>query len=61
VKVARQEGAICNLAPEYDDCRRLAKEKELPLKEVYEIVKEAARRHLGGTLSNTAMPSDDLA
>ncbi len=58
VKVARQEGVICNLAPEYDDCRRLAKEKGLPLKEVYETVKETARRHLGGTIDCTVVPGD---
>ncbi|MDO9585428.1 MAG: DUF111 family protein, partial [Syntrophales bacterium] len=47
VKIARQEGKICNLAPEYEDCRRLAKENNLPLKEVYDLIKGEARWKLG--------------
>jgi uncharacterized protein (DUF111 family) len=42
VKIARQEGKICNVAPEYEDCRRLAQENKLPLKAVYDVVKAAA-------------------
>jgi uncharacterized protein (TIGR00299 family) protein len=42
VKIARQDGKICNVAPEYEDCRRLAQEKKLPLKAVYDVVKAAA-------------------
>jgi uncharacterized protein (TIGR00299 family) protein len=34
VKVARRHGTVVNVAPEYDDCRRLASEKSVPLKEV---------------------------
>ncbi|MBI3666054.1 MAG: nickel pincer cofactor biosynthesis protein LarC [Acidobacteria bacterium] len=34
VKVARDGSGIRNFAPEYEDCRRLAREKGLPLKEV---------------------------
>jgi uncharacterized protein (TIGR00299 family) protein len=34
VKVARRNGVVMNVAPEYDDCRRLAAEKSVPLKEV---------------------------
>ncbi|MGH9397906.1 MAG: nickel pincer cofactor biosynthesis protein LarC [Terriglobia bacterium] len=34
VKVARSNGRVLNAAPEYDDCRRLAEEKSVPLKEV---------------------------
>jgi len=44
VKIARQEGKISNVAPEYEDCRRLAQENKLPLKAVYDIVKAAAGR-----------------
>ena len=42
VKIARLEGKICNVAPEYEDCRRLAQENKLPLKTVYDVVKAAA-------------------
>jgi len=34
VKVAKQEGKVINVAPEYDDCQRLATEKSVPLKQV---------------------------
>jgi uncharacterized protein (TIGR00299 family) protein len=34
VKVARDGGRVRNFAPEYEDCRRLAREKGVPLKEV---------------------------
>jgi uncharacterized protein (TIGR00299 family) protein len=34
VKVARREGKMVNAAPEFDDCRRLATEKSVPLKQV---------------------------
>jgi len=34
VKVARREGRVVNAAPEFDDCRRLATERSVPLKQV---------------------------
>jgi len=34
IKVARREGKVLNVAPEYDDCQRLATEKGVPLKQV---------------------------
>jgi len=34
VKVARRDGQVVNAAPEFDDCRRLALEKSVPLKQV---------------------------
>lgn len=34
VKVARDGNQVRNFAPEYEDCRRLAREKGVPLKEV---------------------------
>lgn len=34
VKVAKRHGEVLNAAPEYDDCRRVAAEKGVPLKEV---------------------------
>lgn len=35
-KLARWEGQVVNLSPEYDDCKRLALENGIPLKEVFE-------------------------
>jgi hypothetical protein len=34
VKIARQGGEVLNVAPEYEDCSRIAREKNVPLKEV---------------------------
>jgi uncharacterized protein (DUF111 family) len=34
VKVAKREGKVLNVAPEYEDCQRVAREKGVPLKEV---------------------------
>jgi uncharacterized protein (TIGR00299 family) protein len=38
-KLARWEGKVVNLSPEYEDCKRLALEKKVPLKEVFEEAK----------------------
>jgi len=38
-KLARWEGRVVNLSPEYEDCKRLALEKKVPLKEVFEEAK----------------------
>jgi uncharacterized protein (TIGR00299 family) protein len=34
IKVAKREGKVVNAAPEYDDCQKLAAEKNVPLKQV---------------------------
>jgi hypothetical protein len=34
IKVSHSNGSVLNAAPEYDDCRRIAEEKNLPLKDV---------------------------
>jgi uncharacterized protein (DUF111 family) len=34
VKVAKRDGKVLNVAPEYEDCQRLATEKGIPLKQV---------------------------
>jgi len=34
VKVARYNGQVLNVAPEYEDCRRIAAERGIPLKQV---------------------------
>jgi uncharacterized protein (TIGR00299 family) protein len=41
-KLARWEGRIVNLSPEYEDCKRFALEKGVPLKEVFEEAKRVA-------------------
>ena len=41
-KLARWEGKVINLSPEYEDCKRLALEKRVPLKEVFEEARKEA-------------------
>ena len=43
VKRARYEGEFVNLAPEFEDCRRLAESSGVPLKEVMDAALAAAR------------------
>lgn len=44
VKVARREGKVVNVAPEFDDCHRLATEKSVPLKQVMAAAEAAYQR-----------------
>jgi pyridinium-3,5-bisthiocarboxylic acid mononucleotide nickel chelatase len=46
MKVSRVNGRILHVAPEYDDCRNLAVEKNVPLQRV---ISEALRRYEGGS------------
>ena len=43
VKIGKRNGKIINIAPEYEDCKRIAKEKGIPIREVYEKVKFTAK------------------
>lgn len=47
VKRGTFEGALTNLAPEYEDCKRLAEECGVPLKEVVEAALARARESAG--------------
>ena len=42
-KLARWEGKRVNLSPEYEDCKRLATRTRIPLKDIFEEAKMAAR------------------
>ena len=46
-KVKEIGGAAVDVTPEYEDCRRIAREQALDLREVIRIVDGAARRQLG--------------
>lgn len=48
VKVSRLGSSILNLKPEFEDCRRIAKETGLPLRTVMKKVEDEARRSLVG-------------
>ncbi len=47
VKKGTFEGVLTNLAPEYEDCKRLAEESGVPLKQVIEAALARAREMLG--------------
>ena len=47
VKVARRSGTVMNVAPEYRECRRVAEEQGVPLKEMYQAALEAAHSYVG--------------
>jgi uncharacterized protein (DUF111 family) len=46
VKVKRFTGNILSVHPEYEECRRIALERDIPLQEVYRIIETDARRYL---------------
>jgi uncharacterized protein (TIGR00299 family) protein len=41
-KIARWEDSVINLSPEYEDCKRLALKRKIPLKDVFEEAKRVA-------------------
>jgi uncharacterized protein (DUF111 family) len=46
VKVARLDGQVTNVSPEYEDCARIARESGIPLKEIQALAVEAYKRRL---------------
>jgi pyridinium-3,5-bisthiocarboxylic acid mononucleotide nickel chelatase len=48
VKVKRFMGDIISIHPEYEECRRIAMERSIPLQEVYRSIETEARRYLKG-------------
>ena len=46
-KIARWEGSVVNLSPEYEDCKRLALKKGIPLKDIFDEAKKGAMNFLG--------------
>src|SRR5216683_1196353 len=49
IKISRVNGRILHVAPEYDDCRKLAVEKNVPLQRV---ISEALRAYEAGVKTN---------
>jgi uncharacterized protein (DUF111 family) len=41
LKIARRAGAVVNASPEFDDCVRLATERQVPLKDVQALAMKA--------------------
>ena len=46
LKIASMNGTVTNYAPEYEDCRKIAAERHVPLKQVMqEAVQEYLKEH----------------
>ena len=43
VKVKRLGSHIISVAPEYEECKRIAQEQDIPLAQVYEVAQRAAQ------------------
>jgi len=48
IKVANLNGSVSNYAPEYEDCRRIAEEHRVPLKEVMQEALKNYQERSGG-------------
>lgn len=48
VKVSKTGREITSISPEYEDCKKIAAKQKVPLRKVYEEVKEVAKRILIG-------------
>ncbi len=46
VKIGYLDHRIASIAPEYEDCARIAKESGIPIKEIFELAKEKAKEKL---------------
>lgn len=46
VKIGRMADGVVSVAPEYDDCRKLADDNSVPLKQVYGLAQEAAHQQI---------------
>lgn len=46
VKIGMINGKMRNVVPEYEECKKIAGERALPLKLVYQATLEAARQHM---------------
>jgi uncharacterized protein (DUF111 family) len=44
IKVSKRGEEILTITPEYEDCRKIAEEKQVPLKDVMEEAKNCFRR-----------------
>jgi len=46
VKVGSLDGAVMQISPEYEDCKKIARKKKLPIKKVYEEVLRLAHSQM---------------
>jgi hypothetical protein len=65
IKIASMNGSITNYAPEYEDCRRIAAEHRLPLKQVMGAAIEAyvlsGNHHVKDVIPSQHHPSEETA
>lgn len=47
VKIGRLNGTVVQVAPEYEECKKLAKEREIPIRKVYAEAVSVAGKMLG--------------
>ena len=55
IKLSRVNGRILHVSPEFDDCRKLAVEKNVPLQQV---INEALRRYEGSSVGAGLQPGE---
>ena|SRR5690606_6179524 len=54
VKVGIHQGKVVQWAPEYEECKHLAQQHQLPLKEIYDTVRRAYENQSSNQLTNLA-------
>ena len=61
VKVSRRDGLIANVAPEYESVRKIALQRSVPLRDVYDEVTRAAKDALddNGDGGHSRLPTED--
>lgn len=47
IKIGKLAGEILQIAPEYEDCKRIAKRRKVPVKKIYDEVSTLAREKFG--------------
>ena len=48
VKVGGMEGQMLRFSPEYEDCKKIARKKKVPVKTIYDTVLRLAEKKLKG-------------
>ena len=44
VKSGKRDGEIFHISPEYEQCKRISKEQDIPIKKVYEEVQKTVSK-----------------
>jgi len=46
VKVGSLDGGVLKISPEYEDCKKIARREKLPIKKIYEDIKNLAEQKI---------------